>query len=410
VAAIGSQFTTMAVALQIYALTRSTFMVGLLGVFILVPLVVMGLYGGSIADRYDRRKVALVASSVMWVATGGLALSAWLQADSVWLLYGLTVIYSAAAAVNDPTRGAIVPRLVDRTLLPAANALFASMWTIAMMVGPVLGAVLVAGFGYKIAYTIDVITFTAAFYSVWRLPSVLPEQAVGGGAGPTRVWRSVIDGFRFLGRRPNVRMTFFIDLAAMVLAQPIALYPAVAQEMIGGGEATAGWLAGFVALGSVVALIFSGPLGRVRRQGRVIIWMVAGWGLGIFGFGVVLVCVGRTSPDAVILWALLASGVCLAFAGACDAVSSVYRNPILQVATPDELRGRLQGVFIVTVAGGPNLGRVLSGGLSRGLSAISPLALGLTPLIGGLACIGATVGLTRLTPEFLRYDAENPTP
>jgi len=205
-------------------------------------------------------------------------------------------------------------------------------------------------------------------------------------------------------------MTFFMDLAAMILAQPVALYPAIAVTMIGGGATTAGWLSAFVAIGSVLALVFSGPLGKIRRQGLVVAIMVTGWGLGILGFGVVLMFVGVTNPDHVIWWALIASGVCLAFSGACDSVSSVFRNVILQSATPDNLRGRLQGIFTVTVAGGPNLGRVASGSLVRGFSGISASPLGLTALIGGGLCMITAGILTRVTPGFIRYDAEHPEP
>ncbi|MCL2785343.1 MAG: MFS transporter [Propionibacteriaceae bacterium] len=409
-AVVGGQLTVMAVALEIYDLTRSTFMVGLLGVFALVPLVIMGLYGGSLVDHHDRRTVALISGLVMWGATIGLAIEAWLHMENIWILYVMVFIQSGAGAVNAPARGAIIPRLVSRELLPAANALNASVWTIALMVGPLIGSVLVAAFGYKIAYTVDVITFTASLYAVLRLPSVRPLRTEEEETSPVRGWRSVIDGFAFLSTRPNIRMTFFMDIAAMVLAQPVALFPAVASDMIGGGATTAGWLAAFVAFGSVVALIFSGPLGRIRRQGLAVAVMVAGWGLGILGFGVVLIMVGTTHPDTVILWALIAAGVCLAFAGACDAVSSVYRNVILQSATPDKLQGRLQGIFTVTVAGGPNLGRLASGTLAKGLGGISAVPLGLTALIGGGLCILAVGALTRVTPKFLKYDSHHPQP
>jgi len=409
-ASIGGQFTAMAVSLEIYDLTGSTFMVGLLGVFVLVPLIVMGLYGGTLIDKYDRRIVALISAVIMWSATIGLAIEAWLHLDNVWILYLMVAIQSAAGAVNSPSRTAILPRLVDRSLLPAANALNSAVWTTALMVGPVIGSALVAAFGYKVAYTIDVITFTAALYAVFRLPSIKPLRSEADGDKPVRGWRSVIDGFVFLSTRPNVRMTFFMDLSAMVFAFPVALYPAVAKTMIGGGDTTAGWLAASVAIGSVLALIFSGPLGRIRRQGLWVAMMVVGWGLGILGFGVVLMVVGTGNPDRVIMWALLASGVCLAFAGACDSISSVFRNTILQAATPDKLQGRLQGIFTVTVSGGPNLGKVLSGAATRGFGAFSAVPLGLTAVVGGALCVAGVGVLSKLGPGFLTYDAADPTP
>ena len=409
-AAIGAQFTAMAVALEIYDLTKSTFMVGLLGVFALVPLVIMGLYGGALIDRHDRRIVALIAALVQWSATIGLAAEAWFHLDNVWLLYAMVAIQSGGGAVSAPARTAILPRLVDHKLLPAANALNSATYTFAMMVGPLVGSVLVASFGYSVTYTVDVVTFTASLYAMLRLPSIRPLQSDEEGDKPVRGWRSVVDGFVFLGTRPNIRMTFFMDLAAMVLAQPVALYPAAATAMIGGGATTAGWLAAFMAFGSVMALVFSGPLGTIRRQGLVVALMVAGWGLGIAGFGAVLMAVGSTNPDHVIWWALLASGACLAFAGACDSVSSVFRNVILQAATPDNLRGRLQGIFTVTVAGGPNLGKVASGSMVKGLAGFSPVPLGLTAALGGVLCMAAVVALSKASPGFLKYDAHNPQP
>ncbi|MDR0284612.1 MAG: MFS transporter [Propionibacteriaceae bacterium] len=407
---IGRQFTAMAVSLEVYDLTGSTFMVGLLGVFALVPLVIMGLYGGSIIDNHDRRTVALVSGLVMWAATIGLAAEAWWHLDSVWLLYIMVAIQSGAGGVNSPARTAIIPRLVDRSLLPAANALNSATWTFALMAGPLVGSVLVAAFGYRTAYTVDVVTFTAALYSLLRLPSVKPLRPDAPGEAPVRGWRSVVDGFVFLGTRPNVRMTFFLDLVAMVLAQPVALFPAAAKDMIGGGDVTAGWLSASVAIGSVLALVFSGPLGKIRRQGLVVAVMVTGWGLGILAFGAVLMGVGTTHPDHVIWWALAASGVALAFAGACDAVSSVFRNTILQSATPDRLQGRLQGIFTVTVSGGPNLGRVVSGSLVSGFGAVSTVPLGLAALVGGAACMAGAAVLARVSPRFLRYDAQHPEP
>jgi ENTS family enterobactin (siderophore) exporter len=406
-AAIGGQFTSMAVALEVYDLTHSTFMVGLIGVFAVVPLVLVGFWGGSVIDTHDRRTVALVSAIVMWMATIGLAVEAWFHLENIWLLYAMVGLQSGAGAINMPARTAVIPRLVDRSMLPAANALNSVTWTLALMVGPLLGSVTVAAIGYQAAYTVDVVTFMAAVYAVVRLPSIKPT----GGPSQT-TWRSnltmVADGFRFLATKPNVRMTFFMDLAANVFAQPVALYPAVAKEVIGGGPTTAGWLAAFVAIGSVLAIVFSGPLGRVRRQGLVVAWAVVGWGGGILGFGLVLVAAGTTYPEHVKMWALVASAACLAFAGGCDSLSSVFRNTILQSATPDRLQGRLQGIFTVNTNGGPNLGKLFSGSLAKGFASISAVPLGLTAVVGGAVCV-ATVGLlSRIQPGFVRYDAGRP--
>lgn len=242
--AVGSQLTLVAVSLEVYALTGSTLHVGLLGAFALVPLVLTGLYGGSIADAHDRRKVALVSALVLWCATTAIAAQAWLGVNNVWVLYGLVAIHSAAGGINQPVRGAIIPAIVGLKLLPAANALNMVTFGIAQMVGPLLGGILVAQIGFGGTYGIDVLTYTAAVWSVYMLPS-LPADKKAAPAG----FRSVIEGFRFLGTQPNVRMTFLIDMAAMVLAAPRALLPAIGAVLIGGGELTMGLLLAATAMG-----------------------------------------------------------------------------------------------------------------------------------------------------------------
>ncbi|MGG5752968.1 MFS transporter [Zafaria sp. Z1313] len=398
--AVGSQLTLIAVSLQVYHLTASSFYVGLLGLFALVPLVLAGLYGGSVADAHDRRRVALASSFVLWLSTIGFAAQAWLQLDSIWVLYALTAVHSAAAGINQPTRGAIIPALIGTKLLPAANSLNMVTFGIAMMVGPLLGGVLVAQVGYGWTYTIDVVTFLAALWSVYRLPP-LPPQGEISKAG----MRSVIEGFRFLGGQPNVRMTFLIDLAAMILAAPRALLPAIGAVMLGGGEATVGLLLGAVALGAFLTGLFSGPLTRIHLQGTAVFWSVAAWGASISAFGLVVLQASReplpSGGTSGWIWAAVA---CCAAAGVADSVSGVFRTTILQTATPDHLRGRLQGVFIVVVAGGPRIGDMVAGGVSTGLGEAWTL------VVGGLACILGAWLLVRWSPGFLRYDSRNPVP
>ncbi|MDF2848198.1 MAG: transporter [Oerskovia sp.] len=426
---LGSQLTVVAVGLQVYALTGSTLAVGVLGVFALVPLVALGLYGGALVDAYDRRKVALLASWALWVVTGLLALQAWLDVGSVGVLYGLVALQSAAFAINNPARSAIIPRLVEPRLLPAANALQTISWSVALTVGPLLGAFLVALWGYGIAYTIDAVLFAAALWAVWRLPSIPPvltsdvtepastpgnggsdngpDNPEGGAAVPRRKVvgiSSVVDGLRYLATRPNVRTTFLVDLAAMILAFPRVLLPAVGVLFIGGGETTTGVLSAAFAVGAVLAGVFSGALSRVRWQGRVIAWAITAWGLSIAAFGAVLLLVGSTNPSQVLVGGLVAACVALALAGASDAVSAVFRQTILQTATPDDMRGRLQGVFIVVVAGGPRLGEVVLGAQA------SWFGEAWAAVAGGLACIVVVWLILRAQPRFLTYDALHPEP
>jgi len=396
--ALGSQLTLVAVSLEVYRLTQDSLYVGLLSIFALVPLVFGGLLGGSIADAHDRRKVALLASAVLWLTTVGLALQAWLQLGNVWLLYLLVAVQSGAQAINQPARSAIIPVLVRKELLPAANALSMMIFGLTMTAGPLLAGVLVATIGFAWTYTIDVASFAFVVWALLKLPPMPPGQE-SHRAG----LRSVVEGFRFLGTRPNLRMTFVIDLVAMILAQPRALLPAIGALMIGGGEATVGVLLASTAVGAFLAGLFSGPLGAVRAQGAAVVWSVMGWGASIAGLGLVVVLAGRSGAEGVTLW-LVPAAVCCGLAGIADSVSAVFRTTILQSATPDHLRGRLQGVFVVVVAGGPRVGDMLAGGATKLLSE------GWVLLAGGVLCAVVAWAVARWQSGFLKYDARNPVP
>ncbi len=404
---LGTQLTVMAVSLEVYDLTASTLSVGVLGICALVPLVGLGLYGGALVDVHDRRKVALISSAALWLVTIVLAVQAWLRVDSVLVLYALVALQSAGFAINNPARSAIVPRLVGLRLLPAANVLQTVAMDIALTVGPLAGAFLVAIWGYAEAYTIDAVLFTFAFWALWRLPDVPPLPAEGADATPA-VRRSglssVLEGLRFLATRRNVRMTFIVDLIAMVLAMPRVLYPAVGVVFLGGGATTTGMLTAGFAAGAVLAGVFSGGLVGLRRQGRVIIGSIFGFGLAVIGFGVVLVLVGPTSPGQVLVGALVAAMAFLAVAGAADAISAVFRQTILQAATPDWLRGRLQGVFIVVVAGGPRLGELAVGAQAHWLGE------SWAAVVGGTLCAVLVVLAVLWQRGFWDYDGRDPEP
>jgi MFS family permease len=400
-AGVGSQLTVVAIGLQVYGLTGSSFSVGLVGLFALVPIIIMGLYGGALIDAHDRRIVALVASGVMW-STGILTmLQAWLGNTNPLVLYLLVAVNSAGFAVVSPARSAIYPRLLARHLLPAANALTVFAFNVALTVGPLLAGFLVAWRGYTLAYSVDVVLFTSAMWGLFRLPPIPPQphpDALGRGRPGLA---SVLDGLRFLGTRPNVRMTFLADFCAMVLAMPRALFPAVAVLAFGGGARTVGYMASAVAVGSIVAMTFSGKLGHLRRQGVAVVVCVALWGVSISGFGIAVASAGGVLTRSS---ALLMGAFFLACAGAADSVSAVFRTTILQAATPDHLRGRLQGVFIVVVAGGPRLGDLVSGSVAT----VSSEAF--AAIAGGIACVLAVAAITAGQRGFLRYDSRDPTP
>ncbi len=396
---IGTQLTTVAVGLQIYDLTGSTFAVGLVGLMSLGPLIVLGLYGGVLVDVIDRRRVIVAATAAMFVVAVAFAAQALAGGAQVGLLYGLIAAQSGLFGLNSTARSASIPRLLPQDLLPAANALNSLSFGLGMSAGPLLGALLVASVGYAAAYTADAVVVAVAVISLIGLPAMVPTER-GQRAGLA----SLVEGFRFLGTRPNVRMTFLLDIAAMVLAMPRVLFPAVGTLAIGGGATTVGVLAASAAVGSMLAGLLSGPLGAIRWQGRAVVVSVIVWGAAVTGFGVVVLSV-RTGPDGErVLWALVAASALLVLAGAADAVSAVFRTTILQAATPDELRGRLQGVFVVVVAGGPRLGDVVLGTVAGVTTeAVAGIA-------GGLACIVVVIALILGQRRFLRYDARDPQP
>ncbi|MFC7406160.1 MFS transporter [Georgenia alba] len=398
---IGTQLATTAIGLQVYELTGSSFSVGLVGIFALVPLVLLGLYGGALVDAHDRRTVALLGGLLLWAAAIlNTAQAAWGNTNE-WVLYGLVALSNAGFAVVSPARSAIYPRLLPARLLPAANALSVVAMNAALTVGPLLAGFLVDLYGYTVTYGLDAVLFVAALWGILSLPPIPPEVDVATARGRVPGLRSVLEGLRFLGTRPNVRMTFLADFCAMILAHPRALFPAVAALALGGGASTVGVLSSAIAVGAMLAMLLSGPLGRVVHQGRAVVVSVAGWGASIAGFGVVVLGAGHLLDTTVALW--LAVG-CLGLAGAADSVSAVFRTTILQAATPDHLRGRLQGVFVVVVAGGPRLGDLVAGSLA------SAVPEGLAMVLGGAACVVAVVLLARLQARFLAYDARDPQP
>lgn len=407
-AGVGSQLGVTAVALQVYDETRSSFAVGLVGLVSFVPLVVLGLYGGALVDAFDRRRVTLLSAAALFAVSVLIALQAWLDVGSVVLLLVLVALQSAAFAVNSPARTAVIPMLVRPEQLPAANALGTLSMNLGVTVGPVLGGVLVGAVGFGPAYTIDVVTLLVALVTVASLPPLPPL----GGARRAGL-ASVLEGLSLLRGWRNVRMTFLLDICAMVLSQPRALFPAVGAVLIGGGATTAGVLASSVAVGSVLASLLSGPLSAVHRHGVAIVVSILVWGAAVSAFGLVLLAaspgeqhVGSVTSTAVPWghWPLWAACGALAVAGAADAVSSVFRQTVLQSAAPDHARGRLQGVFIVVVAGGPRLGDLVAGTDADLLG--EPLAA----VVGGVLCVLAVLLLARWQRAFWRYDARHPVP
>lgn len=405
IAQIGAQVTIVAVGLHVYALTRSTLAVSFVALWALGPMILAGFVGGALADRFDRRAVALVTAVVAWMSIGTMTAIAFLEVAATWPYYALAAINAASATILGATRGAILPRLLPTQLLPAAAALSGITMGLSVTVGPAIAGVLVAVAGFPWTYLLDGVLFTAAFIGILGLPAMRPE-----GAPSAPGFSSVVESLRFLRGAPNVRATFVTDLIAMTLGTPRVVFPAVGALVLGGGAVTVGLLTSAFAFGALISGLLSGPLGRVRRQGRAVTGAIAVYGACTALFGGVLLVTGIALPavggaDRAVVWpALVLAGAALAGAGAADNVSAVFRTTILQAAAPDEVRGRMQGLFYVVVAGGPRVGDLLAGALATAIALWAPA------LLGGLAILAVMLVMLRLRGGFQRYDGRHPTP
>jgi MFS family permease len=377
---IGFQLTSVAVSAQVYDITKSSLWVGLLGPANLIPLVVFGLWGGAVADAVDRRRLLITGSLVAWAATLALLLHAWAGMGNVLFIIVAIAVQATGFAVTSPTRGAIIPRLVPGERIAAANTLNFLVSSAGSVVGPLLAGLVLARSGYTTAYLIDAVLFGAGLYAAVRLPRLAP---IGEVMRPGL--RSVVDGLRYIGGHPVVLMSFVVDIIAMAFALPRALFPELTAERFGGSPVAFGWLSASIAIGSVAAGLLSGWVGRVRRQGLALTWVIALWGLTV-----------TAAAFTHQLWLVV---VLLAVGGALDLVSAVWRQTILQTYAPDEMRGRMQGVFMVVVAGGPRIGDLRAGATAS--------TFGLVPAWagGGLVCAVLVVIAGLSVPAFRRYDA-----
>jgi MFS family permease len=382
---LGTQVTAVAIPLQVYDQTRSAAAVGLVGLVGLVPLVVLGLYGGAVADAVDRRRLVMGTTTGQAMLSGVLAAQAVLDLRWTWLLYVVIALQSALFALEHPARTAFVPRLLPAHMLPAANALRLAVFNLGLTIGPLLAGPLVAGVGYASAYLIDGLSFAAGLWAVVQLPRMAPE-----GGGRRAGLASVVEGLRFLSTREVLLMTFVVDIVAMVFGMPRALFPSLAHEVFHGGPSTVGAMFSALSAGALVGAVLGGWFGRVHRQGLAVIVSVLAWGLCILGFGL---------TSSLVLALFLLAG-----AGAADMVSAAFRTSILQSFAPDEMRGRLGGVFVVVVAGGPRIGDGRAGGMASWLG-VQP-----SVWIGGCLVVAITLVLAALVPRFARYDVREHAP
>ncbi|HEY9244987.1 MAG TPA: MFS transporter [Streptosporangiaceae bacterium] len=372
----GTQATDVALLVQARQLTGSAFAVGLLGVAELIPLVVFGLYGGVLADRLDRRRLLRWCEAGLGLLAAALAGNAVAPHPAVWPLYALAAAMSMLTALQRPSLEAAIPRTVPRQQLAAAAALLSISGDAGAIIGATVGGAIAAGPGAGWVYGFDTASFAVSFLLLLRLRP-LPPPAAGDhppGPGP----RAILSGLRYAWRRRDLLGSYLADLAAMTLAYPNALIPFIAAGL------HASWATGLLfaapSAGALAVSATGGWVGRVHRYGRAIALAAAGWGLAITGFGL--------APDLAV-----ALG-CLFAAGAADMVSGIFRDTLWNQTIPDELRGRLAGVEMLSYSIGPSAGQLRAGGVA---SVTTPRVAATS---GGLLCVAAVGAVCLALPSF----------
>lgn len=374
----GSMATFVAVPFQAYELTGSSLAVGLLGVAEFVPILVLALVGGALADAFDRRRLVQIAEAGAAIAAGALLVNAALPDPQLWVLYVCAALMAAFTAVRRPPLDALVPRLVERDELKAASALQFSFHNMAALAGPALAGVLIATAGLTVTYGIDVVSFAGSLVvlNAMRTPPPPPDAEAPS-------LRTIVEGLRYAGSRQDLIGTYLVDMNAMFFGMPMALFPAIAKGY--GGPEVLGLLYAAPSAGSIAVTLTSGWSARVHRHGRAIVYGAGAWGLGIIAFGF-----------AGTLW--LAVG-CLVVAGAMDTISGIFRSAIWNETIPDHLRGRLAGVEMISWSSGPLLGDAEAGFLAA-LAGVRA-----SVITGGIACVAGTVVLAVALPRFWGYDS-----
>ncbi|WP_420097976.1 MFS transporter [Corynebacterium sp.] len=405
---IGAQLNVIVVPAQIYAITGSSGYVGLAGAFGLVPLIIFGLYGGALADMMDRRRLLMITTVGLIVTAGAFWAQAAAGVDNVWLLLSIFALQQAFFAVNQPTRTAITARIVPDGSIAAAVSLNMTVQQAGAIVGPILGGLLIPVTGFALLYLIDAFCLAATLWAVAKLPALPPDpgdSTTGSGSsgvpGPqarrrrTPGFRSIAEGFVYLAAMPILLMSFVIDLIAMVFGMPRALIPQISTidfGETGDGGLFYALLFAAVPLGAVLGGVFSGAVTRLRHQGAGIVVAVLCWGVAIIVMGLAVnLADGRAG-----LWAWVAV-VAFVIGGVADMFSSVQRSAMLQEAADDRMRGRLQGVFLIVVAGGPRLADMLHGWAG------STFGAGTATLLGGVLVIVGTIVAVAVVPSFLKY-------
>ncbi|HEX8024915.1 MAG TPA: MFS transporter, partial [Candidatus Limnocylindrales bacterium] len=381
---IGSQITRVALPYQVYLLTHSTLAVAGLSVAQLIPLLLFSLGGGSLADAFDRRRLLLVTQVGLAVSSGALALVSFLGDPPIVVLFVIAFVAASFSAIDGPTRSSAVARLVPAHRLPAAMALGQLSFNAGSVIGPAVGGLVIALVGPGGAYVLDLVSY-AVF--VTALTAIRPIPPTVAGARPGLA--AIAEGLRFVRQRRVILSTFAIDLNAMIFGMPQALFPALALDVFHAGPVGVGLLNAAPAAGALLGAAVSGIATRIRRVGRGIIVAVVVWGIAIVLFGLST-------------FSLPLALVFLAIAGAADVFSAVLRSAVVQLATPDELRGRISAIHLLVVISGPRAGDIESAAVA------SVIGTQLSVLTGGVACLVGVLAVARWFPELDRHLAVEP--
>ncbi len=373
----GSMITFVALPFQVKELTGSFWAVGLIGVVEIIPLIVFGLYGGVLADYLDRKKMIWFTEFGTLIATSILLINSLQEEPSVILIFVIAAIFAALSGLKRPSQDAILPRLVNHDDLPSASALMSLRWQFGGIVGPSVGGIIIASYGAGAAYFIDCLTFVISLALIWQVKSVPPLDK----ATPPSM-AGLMEGLNYAYKRKDLLGTYVVDLAAMFLAMPMALFPFWADEI--GAPYALGFFYSSITFGAVLVTLLSGWMRNYPHHGRAVI-------IGALGWGVAIVAAGSSNSLVLVI-------TCLVIAGAFDQVSALFRGFIWNQSIPDELRGRLAGIEMLSYLLGPLGGQARAGGMA----AMSSLRISIVG--GGLLCIGFVSLIAASMPKFRSYD------
>ena len=375
----GSMITFVALPFQLKELTGSYLAVGLLGAVEVIPLIAFGLYGGVLADSVDRKKMVWATEAGALILVAILLGNSLLPNPSIAVIYIVAALFAVVNGLQRPSMDAMLPRLVSYEDLPAASALLSLRWQLGVIVGPTIGGIIFATFSITVGFGLDIATYLVSLAFLARVRSVPPIKEA---EKPSLA--ALFDGVKYAFRRKDLLGTYIIDLAAMTLAMPMALYPFWADEL------QAPWALGMfyaaITVGSVVVTLTSGWIRTYRFHGRAVILAAMGWGLAIAASGL-------SNSLIIVLF-------CLTVAGASDMVSALFRGAIWNQTIPDELRGRLAGIELLSYSVGPLLGQL------RAASVASATTLSFSVTSGGLMCVVVVAFLALFLPKMWKYDVQ----